>query len=180
VTSEQRRYAKTINFGLIYGMSAFGLAANLGIERSAATAYIERYFQRYPAVKRYMDETRASAADKGYVETYFGRRIVLPEIRGGSGPRRAAAERQAINAPMQGTAADLIKLAMIAVQEAIDRDRLATRMVMQVHDELVFEVPDAELAWAKSQIPALMSGVAQLSVPLVAEVGVGPNWDEAH
>jgi len=180
VSSEQRRYAKTINFGLIYGMSAFGLAANLGIERSAATAYIERYFQRYPAVKRYMDETRGSAADKGYVETYFGRRIYLPEIRGGSGPRRAAAERQAINAPMQGTAADLVKLAMIAVQEAIDRDRLGTKMVMQVHDELVFEVPDAELEWARSQIPALMAGVAQLSVPLVAEVGVGPNWDEAH
>jgi DNA polymerase-1 len=180
VTSEQRRYAKTINFGLIYGMSAFGLAANLGIERSAATLYIERYFQRYPAVKRYMDETRASAADKGYVETHFGRRIVLPEIRGGSGPRRAAAERQAINAPMQGTAADLIKLAMIAVQEAIDRDRLATKMVMQVHDELVFEVPDAELEWARAQIPALMASVAELNVPLVAEVGVGPNWDEAH
>jgi DNA polymerase-1 len=180
VTSEQRRYAKTINFGLIYGMSAFGLAANLGIERGAATLYIERYFQRYPAVKRYMDETRASAADKGYVETQLGRRIVLPEIRGGSGPRRAAAERQAINAPMQGTAADLIKLAMIAVQEAIDRDRLATKMVMQVHDELVFEVPDSELEWARAQIPALMASVAELSVPLVAEVGVGPNWDEAH
>jgi DNA polymerase-1 len=180
VTSEQRRYAKVINFGLIYGMSAFGLAANLGIERSAATLYIERYFQRYPDVKRYMDETRASAAKKGYVETHFGRRIYLPEIRGGSGPRRAAAERQAINAPMQGTAADLIKLAMIAVQGVLDRDRLGTRMVMQVHDELVFEVPDNELEWAKSEIPALMAGVAQLSVPLVAEVGVGMNWDEAH
>lgn len=180
VTSEQRRYAKTINFGLIYGMSAFGLAAALDIDRTAAASYIDRYFQRYPAVKRYMDETRASAARLGYVETHFGRRIVLPEIRGGSGPRRAAAERQAINAPMQGTAADLIKLAMLAVQEAIDRDRLATRIVMQVHDELVLEVPEAELEWAKSQVPALMAGVAKLDVPLVAEVGVGLNWDEAH
>jgi DNA polymerase-1 len=141
VSSEQRRYAKVINFGLIYGMSAFGLAANLGIERSAATAYIERYFARYPGVKRYMDETRAGAVQAGYVETLFGRRVHLPEIRK-PGPRRSAAERQAINAPMQGTAADLIKLAMIAVQERIDRDAMATRMIMQVHDELVFEVPD--------------------------------------
>jgi DNA polymerase-1 len=180
VTSEQRRYAKTINFGLIYGMSAFGLAANLGIERSAATTYIERYFQRYPLVKRYMDETRASAKARGYVETLYGRRIVLPEINSGNGPRRTGAERQAINGPMQGTAADLIKLAMIAVQEALDRDRLATKMVMQVHDELVFEVPDNELEWARTQIPVLMSGVASLDVPLLAEVGVGPNWDEAH
>ena len=180
VSSEQRRYAKTINFGLIYGMSAFGLAANLGIERSAATIYIERYFQRYPLVKRYMDETRASAKARGYVETLYGRRIVLPEINSGNGPRRTGAERQAINGPMQGTAADLIKLAMIAVQDALDRDRLATKMVMQVHDELVLEVPDAELEWAHTQIPALMSGVASLDVPLLAEVGVGRNWDEAH
>ena len=127
-----------------------------------------------------MDETKASAARRGYVETLFGRRIVLPDIKGGSGPRRSAAERQAINAPMQGTAADLIKLAMIAVQEAIDRDRLATRMVMQVHDELVFEVPDAEIEWAREAVPALMAGVAELAVPLVADVGVGANWDEAH
>jgi DNA polymerase-1 len=180
VTGQQRRYAKTINFGLIYGMSAFGLAANLGIERSAATTYIERYFQRYPLVKRYMDETRASAKSRGYVETLYGRRIVLPEINSGNGPRRTGAERQAINAPMQGTAADLIKLAMIAVQDALDRDRLGTKMVMQVHDELVFEVPDNELEWARTQIPALMAGVASLNVPLVAEVGVGMNWDEAH
>jgi DNA polymerase-1 len=140
VSSEQRRYAKVINFGLIYGMSAFGLAANLGIERSAATAYIERYFARYPGVKRYMDETRASAIERGYVETLFGRRVHLPEIRK-PGPRKSAAERQAINAPMQGTAADLIKLAMIAVQATLDREQRATRMIMQVHDELVFEVP---------------------------------------
>jgi len=179
VTAEQRRFAKVINFGLIYGMSAFGLAQNLGIERSAATAYIERYFARYPGVKRYMDETRAGAIEKGFVETLFGRRVHLPEIRK-PGPRRSAAERQAINAPMQGTAADLIKLAMIAVQEVIDRESRATRMIMQVHDELVFEVPEAEIEWAREAVPRIMAGVATLAVPLVADVGVGPNWDEAH
>ncbi len=179
VSSEQRRYAKVINFGLIYGMSAFGLASNLGIERSAATSYIERYFARYPGVKRYMDETRASAAEKGYVETLYGRRVYLPEINK-PGPRKAAAERQAINAPMQGTAADLIKLAMIAVQGVLDREQRATRMIMQVHDELVFEVPATELEWAREAVPRIMAGVASLAVPLVAEVGVGANWDEAH
>jgi DNA polymerase I len=180
VSSEQRRYAKTINFGLIYGMGAFGLSQALGIEQKAAKDYIERYFARFAGVKRYMDETKASAARKGYVETYFGRRIYLPEIKGGSGPRRAGAERQAINAPMQGTAADLIKLAMIAVQATIDRERKATKVIMQVHDELVFEVPDAEVDWVRAEVPQLMAGVAQFSVPLLAEVGVGPNWDEAH
>ncbi|HEY0821838.1 MAG TPA: DNA polymerase I, partial [Rhizobacter sp.] len=180
VTSEQRRYAKTINFGLIYGMGAFGLASSLGIERSAATQYIDRYFTRYPGVKRYMDETKTSAREKGYVETLFGRRIYLPEINGGSGPRKAGAERQAINAPMQGTAADLVKLAMIAVQAALDEQQKQTLMVMQVHDELVFEVPEAELEWVRAEVPRLMAGVAQLKVPLLAEVGVGPNWDEAH
>jgi DNA polymerase I len=179
VSSEQRRYAKVINFGLIYGMSAFGLASNLGIERSAATSYIERYFARYPGVKRYMDETRAAAAAKGYVETLYGRRVYLPEINK-PGPRKAAAERQAINAPMQGTAADLIKLAMLAVQAELDRERRATRMIMQVHDELVFEVPDAELDWAREAVPRIMAGIAALAVPLVADVGVGANWDEAH
>ncbi len=180
VGAEQRRYAKVINFGLIYGMSAFGLAANLGIERSAATAYIDRYFARYTGVKRYMDETKQAAREQGYVETLFGRRVYLPEINGGNGPRKSAAERQAINAPMQGTAADLIKLAMIAVQDRLDREQRATRMVMQVHDELVFEVPDAELDWARAEVPAIMASVAELKVPLLAEVGVGPNWDEAH
>jgi DNA polymerase-1 len=180
VSAEQRRYAKTINFGLMYGMGAFGLAQNLGIERSAATLYIERYFQRFSGVKRYMDQTRAQAAQRGYVETLFGRRIELPDIRGGSGPRRAGAERQAINAPMQGTAADLIKLAMLAVQDALDAQHKRTLMVMQVHDELVFEVPDDELDWVKTEVPRLMSGVAQWPVPLLAEVGVGANWDEAH
>src|SRR5471032_3329799 len=180
VTSEQRRYAKTINFGLIYGMGAYGLSESLGIEQKAAKDYITRYFERFAGVRRYMDETKASAAEKGYVETLFGRRISLPEINGGSGPLRAGAERQAINAPMQGTAADLIKLAMLAVQKALDDEGKATRMVMQVHDELVFEVPDAEVEWVRVEIPKLMAGVAQLSVPLIAEVGVGPNWDEAH
>ncbi len=180
VTTEQRRYAKTINFGLIYGMGAFGLAQSLGIELKTAKDFIERYFARFAGVKRYMDETRASAADKGYVETLFGRRIELPEIRGGSGPRRAGAERQAINAPMQGTAADLIKLAMIAVQAALDAQGKNTAIVMQVHDELVFEVPDNELPWVREQVPALMAGVAKFSVPLLAELGVGPNWEQAH
>ncbi len=180
VTSEQRRYAKTINFGLIYGMGAFGLASSLGIEQKAARDYIDRYFARFAGVKRYMDETKARAAETGYVETLFGRRIELPEIRGGNGPLRAGAERQAINAPMQGTAADLIKLAMLAVQKALDDQGKGTRMVMQVHDELVFEVPEAEVEWARVEIPKLMADVAQLSVPLIAEVGVGPNWDEAH
>ncbi len=180
VTGEQRRFAKVINFGLIYGMSAFGLAQNLGIERSAAAAYIERYFDRYPGVKRYMDETRAMAHEQGYVETLFGRRVWLPDINAGGGPRRAAAERQAINAPMQGTAADIVKLAMIAVQQRLDAEQRATRMVLQVHDELVFEVPEAELDWAREALPQTMAGVAQLSVPLVAEVGIGSNWDEAH
>ena len=180
VTSEQRRYAKTINFGLIYGMGAFGLAQSLGIDQKAAKNYIDRYFERFAGVRQYMEATKASAREKGYVETLFGRRIYLPEINGGNGPRKAGAERQAINAPMQGTAADLIKLAMIAVQKALDDEQRATRVVMQVHDELVFEVPEAELDWVKSAVPRLMAGVAQWSVPLLAEVGVGANWDEAH
>jgi DNA polymerase-1 len=180
VSSEQRRYAKVINFGLIYGMGAFGLASNLGIEQKAAKDYIERYFARFAGVRRYMDETRVSARATGYVETVFGRRLWLPEINSGNGPRRSGAERQAINAPMQGTAADLIKLAMIAVQQALDQEQRATRMVMQVHDELVLEVPAAEEPWAREAIPRLMAGVAALRVPLLAEVGVGRNWDEAH
>ena len=180
VTSEQRRYAKTINFGLIYGMGAFGLAQSLGIEQKAARDYIDRYFSRFAGVKRYMDETKAQAAATGYVETLFGRRIELPDIRGGNGPRRSGAERQAINAPMQGTAADLIKLAMIAVQAELDAQQRQTAIVMQVHDELVFEVPEAELDWVRAEVPRLMAGVAQLHVPLLAEVGVGPNWDKAH
>jgi len=180
VTPQQRRYAKTINFGLIYGMGAFGLASSLGIDRSAAVTYIERYFQRFAGVKRYMDDTKALAREKGYVETLYGRRIYLPEINGGSGPRKSGAERQAINAPMQGTAADLIKLAMIEVQALLDREQRGTAMIMQVHDELVFEVPEAEVDWAREAVPRAMAAVAELKVPLLAEVGIGANWDEAH
>ncbi|RZL37163.1 MAG: DNA polymerase I [Rubrivivax sp.] len=180
VSNEQRRYAKTINFGLIYGMGAFGLASALGIEQKAARDYIERYFTRFAGVKKYMDETKASAAELGYVATLFGRRIYLPEIRGGNGQRRAGAERQAINAPMQGTAADLIKLAMLQVQAELERAGKQARIVMQVHDELVFEVPEAELDWMRTEVPRLMAGVAALKVPLLAEVGVGSNWEEAH
>ncbi len=180
VSSEQRRYAKVINFGLIYGMGAFGLASNLGIEQKAAKDYIDKYFTRFAGVKRYMDETRVEAHAQGYVETVFGRRLWLPEINSGNGPRKSGAERQAINAPMQGTAADLIKLAMIAVQQVLDTEQRATRMVMQVHDELVLEVPEQELEWAREAVPRLMAGVAVLKVPLLAEVGVGKNWDEAH
>ncbi|MFD1710691.1 DNA polymerase I [Ottowia sp. GY511] len=180
VSSEQRRYAKVINFGLIYGMSSFGLARNLGIDNTAAKNYIDRYFERYPGVRRYMDDTVAFARANGYVETVFGRRLYLPEINGGNGPRKKAAERQAINAPMQGTAADLIKKSMVVVQDALQKEKRATRMVMQVHDELVFEVPEAELDWVRSEAPHLMAGVADLKVPLLAEVGVGPNWEQAH
>jgi DNA polymerase I len=180
VTSEQRRYAKVINFGLIYGMSAFGLARNLGIDGAAAKNYIQRYFERYPGVKNYMDETRMSAKSKGYVETVFGRRLYLPEINSPNGPRRGSAERQAINAPMQGTAADLIKLSMVKVQDVLDGEKRRTRMIMQVHDELVFEVPDDEVEWVRTEIPRLMAGVAQLRVPLLAEIGIGENWEKAH
>jgi DNA polymerase-1 len=180
VSSEQRRYAKTINFGLIYGMSAFGLAKALGIDNGAAKNYIERYFQRFAGVKRYMDETREQAKSQGYVETVFGRRLYLPEINSPNGPRRAGAERAAINAPMQGTAADLIKLSMIAVQAGIDREQRKTKVIMQVHDELVFEVPEDEVEWLKVAVPKWMGDVAALKVPLLAEVGVGINWDQAH
>ncbi len=180
VTSDQRRYIKAVNFGLIYGMSAFGLAQQLDIERGAAQQFIDRYFARYPGVAQYMQRTRESARERGYVETVFGRRLWLPDIKAGGGPRRSAAERAAINAPMQGTAADLIKLAMIAVQGWIERERLATMLLLQVHDELVLEVPDDELARVRAELPQLMTGVAALSVPLVVEVGAGRNWDEAH
>ncbi|MDP3842372.1 MAG: DNA polymerase I [Oxalobacteraceae bacterium] len=180
VSSEQRRYAKVINFGLIYGMSAFGLASNLGIERAAAQSYIDKYFSRFSGVAHYMADTRAQAKARGYVETVFGRRLWLPEINSPNGPRRQGAERAAINAPMQGTAADLIKLAMVAVQDWLEQDRMQTKMIMQVHDELVLEVPQDELAIVREKLPAIMAGVAKLKVPLIAEVGVGNNWDEAH
>jgi len=180
VSSEQRRYAKVINFGLIYGMSAFGLAKALGIDNTAAKNYIQRYFERFEGVKRYMDDTRQSAKSRGYVETVFGRRLYLPEINSPNGPRRSAAERAAINAPMQGTAADLIKMSMVAVQATLDELALGTRMIMQVHDELVFEVPEAEVDWVRTEVPRLMAAVAELQVPLLAEIGVGPNWEKAH
>ena len=180
VLPEQRRMAKAVNFGLIYGMSAFGLAAQLGIDRTAAQNYIDRYFARYPGVADYMARTREQAKTEGYVETLFGRRLYLPEIRSGNPARRQGAERAAINAPMQGTAADLIKLAMIAVQGWLDREGLRSRLIMQVHDELVLEVAEQELAAVRGALPGLMEGVAELQVPLKIEAGVGPNWEAAH
>ena len=180
VSSEQRRYAKVINFGLIYGMSAFGLAGNLGIERSAAQSYIAKYFDRYPGVAQYMERTRLEARENGYVETVFGRRLWLPEIKGSNGPRRQGAERAAINAPMQGTAADLIKLAMIAAQNWLEQEQLKTKMLLQVHDELVFDVPFDELEILQAKLPDLMCNVAVLKVPLVVSIGIGDNWEEAH
>jgi DNA polymerase-1 len=180
LSGEQRRYAKAINFGLIYGMSAFGLSKQLDIERSAAQQYMDRYFARYPGVAAYMQRTREMARRDGYVETVFGRRLWLQEIRSGSPMRRQAAERAAINAPMQGTAADLIKLAMIQVQRWLETEGLQSKLIMQVHDELVLEVPHGELGRIRVELPKLMTGVAELAVPLVVEVGVGPNWDKAH
>jgi DNA polymerase-1 len=180
VDAEQRRVAKVINFGLIYGMSSFGVAQNLGIDRSTAQTYVERYFARFPGAKRYMDETRQRARELGFVETVFGRRLWLPEIKSGAPVRRQAAERAAINAPMQGTAADLIKLAMVSVQDFLEKKKLRSLLIMQVHDELVLEVPEDELALVKDELKNLMQGVAKLEVPLVVEVGDGPNWDKAH
>ncbi|KAI5914834.1 DNA polymerase I [Thauera sp. 2A1] len=180
VSSEQRRYAKVINFGLIYGMSAHGLAKNLGIDRSAAAGWIDRYFARYPGVADYMERTRVEAREKGYVETVFGRRLHLPDIRAQQAGRRQAAERAAINAPMQGTAADLIKRAMIAVSAWLKASGVKSRLILQVHDELVLEVPNGELELIRVELPRLMAGVAQLAVPLLVEVGAGANWDEAH
>ena len=180
VNSEQRRYAKVINFGLIYGMSAFGLAGNLGIERSAAQNYIAKYFDRYPGVAQYMERTRLEARENGYVETVFGRRLWLPEIKGSNGPRRQGAERAAINAPMQGTAADLIKLAMVAVEDWLEKEKLKTKLLLQVHDELVFDVPLDEIDLLQAKLPDLMCNVARLKVPLVVSIGIGDNWEEAH
>jgi len=180
VDNDQRRVAKVINFGLIYGMSSFGVAQNLGIDRGTAQTYVERYFARFPGAKRYMDETRKRAKETGYVETVFGRRLWLPELKSGAPVRRQAAERAAINAPMQGTAADLIKLAMISVQGWLAEAKLKTLLIMQVHDELVLEVPEGELDVVKTTLPELMQSVHKFDVPLVVEVGVGDNWDKAH
>lgn len=180
VDSEHRRAAKAINFGLIYGMGEFGLANNLGITRSAARAYIDRYFMRYPGVADYMDRIRRQAHEQGQVETVFGRRLHFPELLTAKGARAAAAERAAINAPVQGTAADLIKMAMVAVQAWLDEKKLDSLMVMQVHDELVFDAAHDEVALLRSEVPRIMSSVAELAVPLVADVGVGDNWSVAH
>jgi DNA polymerase-1 len=180
VEPDHRRVAKVINFGLIYGMSSFGVAQNLNIDRGTAQTYVDRYFARFPGAKRYMDETRKKAKEVGYVETVFGRRLWLPELKSGAPVRRQAAERAAINAPMQGTAADLIKLAMIAVQKWLDEAKLKTLLIMQVHDELVLEVPDAEIPVVKERLVELMQSVAKLDVPLIADIGVGENWDKAH
>jgi DNA polymerase-1 len=180
VTIDQRRSAKAINFGLIYGMSAFGLARQLNIGRKQAAEYIELYFARYPGVQNYMNNIRHSASENGYVETAYGRRLYLPEINARNGMLRQAAERTAINAPMQGTAADIIKLAMINVDNWLQNSDLKSRMVMQVHDELVLEVPESELEEIKEGLRGLMESAAELSVPLVVDLGVGDNWDEAH
>ena len=181
ITSEQRRYAKVINFGLIYGMGAFGLAKNLNISRSDAQNYIQEYFKKYPTVLQYMEESKQFAREHGYVETYFGRRLWLPEISSSNGLRKAGAERAAINAPMQGTAADLIKLAMIEVQQWIDSNsNLKGKVIMQVHDELVFEVPNKEVDIFIKEIPQIMENVAKLDIPLTVEINAGKNWDEAH
>ncbi|PTQ80399.1 DNA polymerase I [Nitrosospira multiformis] len=180
VSSEQRRYAKIINFGLIYGMSEFGLSTQLGIERAAARAYMDRYFARYPGVADYMQRTRKTARENRYVETVLGRRLWLSEINSANGMRRQAAERAAINAPMQGTAADIIKLAMIEVHDWLRRHDLRSKLIMQVHDELVLEVPENEIETIKRELPRLMGNVAQLQVPLLVEVGIGSNWEQAH
>ncbi|HNE27277.1 MAG TPA: DNA polymerase, partial [Pseudomonadales bacterium] len=180
VTTEQRRSAKAINFGLIYGMSAFGLAKQLHIGRNQAQEYIDLYFSRYPGVLRYMEETRQQAAEQGFVETLFGRRLYLPDIRAKNAGLRQAAERTAINAPMQGTAADIIKRAMIAVDDWLQTARIDARMIMQVHDELVFEVAEQQVETLRAKIAELMTSAADLRVPLVVDTGVGDNWDEAH
>lgn len=180
VTSEQRRYAKTINFGLIYGMSEYGLSKSLGIEIQAAQHFISRYFSRYPGVHEYMEKIKDQAIQKGYVETLYGRRLYLPGLQSRNGNERAAAFRAAINAPMQGTASDLIKLAMISVHQWLKQNKLSSRLIMQVHDELVLEVPDNETTIICKTIPDIMANVAKLKVPLIADIGMGDNWDEAH
>jgi DNA polymerase-1 len=180
VTGDQRRSAKAINFGLIYGMSAFGLARQLGIERGAAQEYVDLYFQRYPGVKDFMDRTRAQARERKWVETLFGRRLYLTDIDHSNQGRRAGAERTAINAPMQGTAADIIKRAMIVVDGWIQTKAPPVRMIMQVHDELVFEVAEEAVEDASAPIRAAMESAAELAVPLVVDVGIGDDWEEAH
>lgn len=180
VSNDQRRAAKAINFGLIYGMSAWGLARNLGIEQGEAREYIDRYFNRYPGVHDYMEKARASGRENGYVETLFGRRLYLPEINSRNGARRQQSERVAINAPMQGTAADIIKRAMVRVANDLAESAIEACMIMQVHDELVFEVANDALDALTDLVRQAMSGAADLDVELVVDVGVGANWDDAH
>ncbi len=180
VTADQRRAAKAVNFGLIYGMSAFGLARQLGIPRGEAQAYLDRYFARYPGVLAYMNRTRALAHEQGYVETLWGRRLMLKDIRSTRPGQRQAAERAAINAPMQGTAADIVKRAMLRVQAALTAQQLKAALLMQVHDELVLEVPEAEIDTVRAVLLREMPAAATLAVPLKVEVGVGSNWDAAH
>jgi DNA polymerase-1 len=180
VSNEQRRSAKAINFGLIYGMSAFGLSRQLNIPRKESQKYMDLYFERYPGVLEYMERTRAQAKENGYVETLDGRRLYLPDIKASNAARRAGAERAAINAPMQGTAADIIKRAMIAVDAWLQQEKPRVRMIMQVHDELVFEVHKEDIEAVTKKIHELMESSTQLDVPLLVEVGSGPNWDQAH
>lgn len=180
VSTEERRSAKAINFGLIYGMSAFGLARQLGIPRREAQDYVDLYFARYPGVKQFMDDTRERARDRGFVETVFGRRLYLPEIKSRNAARRQYAERTAINAPMQGTAADIIKRAMISLDRWLTASGAQARMIMQVHDELVFEVAEAAVAEVQAAVVEQMEAAAEISVALKVDTGVGRNWDEAH
>ena len=180
VTDNQRRSAKAINFGLIYGMSAFGLAKQLDVGRNEAQEYIDLYFSRYPGVLTFMDDTREFAKEHGYVETLYGRRLYLPEINARSHPRRTASERAAINAPMQGTAADIIKRAMLSVDDWLQTEKPQVQMLMQVHDELVFEIAPDALGGAVQEISQRMQAAADLDVPLIVDVGIGNNWEEAH
>ncbi|MBT7331324.1 MAG: DNA polymerase I, partial [Oceanospirillaceae bacterium] len=180
VTIDQRRSAKAINFGLIYGMSAFGLAKQLGISRAQSQDYIGRYFSRYPGVQEYMEQTKAQASAQGFVETIYGRRLYLPDIKARNAIARQASERTAINAPMQGTAADIIKRAMIDVDAWLSQSGLDARMIMQVHDELIFEVDKAQLDELIEGVKRCMEGAAKLEVPLIVDVGSGDNWDQAH
>ena len=181
VTTDMRRSAKAINFGLIYGMSAFGLAKQIGVGRNQAQEYMNKYFERYPNVMKYMEDTRQQASEQGYVETLFGRRLYLPDIKARNQARKKAAERAAINAPMQGTAADIIKKAMLAVDQWIaTQDSDVVKMTMQVHDELIFEIKESELESVTAELVTIMNAAAELKVPLIAEAGNGDNWQQAH
>ena len=180
VSQEQRRWAKAINFGLMYGMSAFGLAKQLGIGRHQAQEYIDLYFEKYPKVQSFMDATKERAREQGYIETLYGRRLYLPDINSKNGLRRKYAERSAINAPMQGSAADIIKLAMIDVDRWLKDEKIAAKIIMQVHDELVLEVKSELASEVRQEITRIMESTVSLKVPLIVDAGIGNNWDEAH